>query len=94
MTRITSTNPNPNPNIMKTLPPSNDSATMTADFADMFSDKGALRFVRSLRTEMQLDAAGTFPVKKALREFVHSAIGWHRRGERTDLLSEAGQAYL
>jgi hypothetical protein len=80
--------------IMNTLPSANDTATMTADFADMLSDKGAIKFMRSLRTEMQYDTAGTFPVKKALREFVHSAIGWHRRGEQTDLLSEAGRAFL
>jgi len=79
---------------MKTLPSSTDTTVMTADFADMLTDCGALKFMRNLRTEMMYDAAGTFPVKKALREFVHSAIGWHRRGENTDLLSVAGRQFL
>ena len=79
---------------MKTLPSANDPGAMTADFADMLTNKGAVAFVRSLRTEMANDAAGAFPVKKALREFVQAAIGWHRRGERIDILSEAGKAFV
>jgi len=80
------------PRAPKSLPSVNDS-NPTADFAEMLTEKGKLKFMDSLRHSIAPENQN-ISARILLREFVGSALASHRRGERTDLLNDWGKEYL